>query len=331
MHWKDLRSEDEHWLGLELMVEKRLTPPSWRVEFASPWYLRISCEGAPLFWARLGAYGSGFWWLNAPAEIPSALEPLRARDVDAFVEPPGSEAWSAAWARHFAHALAQSPRSPLHEGRWWLLNGFAQMTPADPRPPHISPWAVAHDVRRYASQALASHVCWGFHPTHPLLGLKPPAALSPSRLKVWRKRARDGTLPPVLALFVSPLDGPVVLDGHHRWMAALEEEVPIPLLMLWPADVRTYSPRVDNREVVERLYLQQHSGSPEPKPISVNKLNALAIDAWGGQLSATPRTRAWPIPGRFPQWDSEVRARLDALGNRIEPEAREHLLRAPKT
>lgn len=327
LHWTDLRApHDDRWLGLELTVGKR-PAPSWRVEFASPYFLRLSCEGAPLLWARIEAWRQGFWWLSAP-EAAEALEPLRSSEVDALTEPPGSEGWYAAWARHFARALATSPRSPLHEGRWQLLRGF----PPDEGPsslpdPQVSWWAVVRSLGWYTRQPLAGFVHWGGGYTNLLLGLKAPAELSDSRLKVWRKRARDGTLPPVLALFITSLDCYVVLDGHHRWRAAIEEARPVPLLTLWPSRTRRYPPQERSRDVVERLYLQQDGGRPGDRPIGVERLNALAIEAWREQTDKAPLTRAWPLPGRFPRWDSEVRARLDALGSALPPGFREDLLR----
>lgn len=329
MHWTDLRSRDDRWLGLELTVGKR-SPPSWRVEFSSPHFLRLSCEGAPLLWARIQRFRQGVWWLSAPVTA-GALEPLRSQEVDALAEAPGSDGWYAAWARHFAQALAVSPRSPLHEGRWHLLRGF----PPDDAPPRrpaseVSWWAIVRNTQEYLRQPLADFENWGGGYTNHLIGLNPPSELSPSRLKVWRKRARDGSLPPVLALFVTSLDCYVVLDGHHRWRAALEESRPVPLLTLWPAQVWSYLPQDRDRAVVERLADQLGAGRLNARPISVERLNALALDAWGGTTGVSPLTRAWPLPGRFPQWRSEVLARLDALGSAVAPKLREDLLRAPQ-
>ncbi|MFF5517656.1 hypothetical protein [Streptomyces coeruleorubidus] len=50
--------------------------------------------------------------------------------------------------------------------------------------------------------------------------LSPPDA---PRVKAYRRRAREGTLAPVLLWFVSPLDVRLILDGHDRAVAALAE------------------------------------------------------------------------------------------------------------
>ena len=48
----------------------------------------------------------------------------------------------------------------------------------------------------------------------------------PGRVKMWRKRAREGTLPPVLVYDVSALTMFALLDGHDRYAAARAEGVP---------------------------------------------------------------------------------------------------------
>ncbi|MGV8637293.1 hypothetical protein ACV35N_35130, partial [Pseudomonas aeruginosa] len=45
------------------------------------------------------------------------------------------------------------------------------------------------------------------------------------RVKWWRKKAREGELPPVLALRLNCLDACVILDGHCRLRAGLLENV----------------------------------------------------------------------------------------------------------
>ncbi|XXF75200.1 hypothetical protein P2318_19210 [Myxococcaceae bacterium GXIMD 01537] len=327
MHWRDLRASDDRWLGLELEVVRRPAPPAWRVEYATPGCVRLVCAGHSLLWARVMPQWEGVWWLSAP-EGPRALGPLSAREVDAVSAPPGSDAWYAAWSRYFAQALASSPRSPLHEGRWRVLRGVVDPPRSGNHASDGIAWATVHDAGSYASQPPGGFVPWGGGYTHRLIGLKPPTVLSPSRLKVWRKRARVGGLPPVLALFISSLDSYVVLDGHHRWLAAIEEQQTVPILTLWCALTQTYPPLVSNRAVVERLFEARDSGPRARKPIGVSTLNALALEAWGGGTYVGPRTRAWPIEGRVARWESEVRARLSQLGREAGPELVEGLLRA---
>src|SRR5688500_5812130 len=101
MRWKELRTDDGQWLGLELTVERR-PRPEWRVEFAYPFRLRLVSQDSPLLWGRMDRYYQRLWWLTASSQAQGPLPPLQAREVDSIQEEPASSSWYAAWARHFA-------------------------------------------------------------------------------------------------------------------------------------------------------------------------------------------------------------------------------------
>jgi hypothetical protein len=295
--------------------------------------MRLVREGRPLLWARrFRTYAQGIQWLLGAEEEPSPLPPLQAREVDSVHEAPLSEPWFADWARHFARALDASPFSPLHEGTWSLKRvfPFEDAKARHGAPAEASSWerVYAHGVTDYPRQPFAEHVEWGIGWPDQLLGLKHPSRLSPSRLKVWRKRAREGTLPPVLILDVSPLSGFVVLDGHHRWMAALEEQQPVPLLTLRSVRTERYvSANPEAQQRIERIYQQHQSGHRgSSRPISVQRLNELALDAWNDKPGLLPYTRGWPLPGGRQTWSQEVRTRLSELGSAVPSELREPML-----
>ncbi|MFG2333996.1 hypothetical protein ACGFMM_30875 [Streptomyces sp. NPDC048604] len=65
-----------------------------------------------------------------------------------------------------------------------------------------------------------------------VLPLRPMPGPRDSRVKAYRKQAREGTLPPVLLWWVSGLDCHLVLDGHARLAAAIAEFIEPPLLQL---------------------------------------------------------------------------------------------------
>ncbi|MDH8458054.1 ParB/Srx family N-terminal domain-containing protein, partial [Klebsiella pneumoniae] len=52
------------------------------------------------------------------------------------------------------------------------------------------------------------------------------------RLKWWRKKCREGALPPVLVWYIAGLGSFVILDGHYRLQAAIAEEIPLSFLVL---------------------------------------------------------------------------------------------------
>ena len=144
---------------------------------------------APVLVARVqtGHYGIAYALTGA---YRSPVAPLRA----------GAARPVAGWAHEFATALQGS--GPLYAGRWVLAGGRR-----DVRPPPETGW-----------------VDW-FSGPRPVVPLREPGTAGASRVKAYRKQARDGSLPPVLVWWVSGLDCAVVLDGHDRLAAALAEGV----------------------------------------------------------------------------------------------------------
>ena len=130
-------------------------------------------------------------------------------------------------------------------------------------------------------------------------------------MKSWRKRAREGTLPPVLVHAVSALDMFVLLDGHDRFAAAVAEEVPVPWLHV---SGLTFTPRrIDPglQAVVAREVERLMTLVPAVPSASINALCANAFDdrPWPSRVCF-----GRPLAGGVRQWDQEVTRRLAALG-----------------
>lgn len=59
-----------------------------------------------------------------------------------------------------------------------------------------------------------------------------PINTDAGRLKWWRKKCREGVLPPVLVWYIAGLASFVILDGHYRLQAAIAEGIPPHFLVL---------------------------------------------------------------------------------------------------
>lgn len=114
------------------------------------------------------------------------------------------------WPHRYALWLEETGLGPLHYGRWLL-------TPRSTFAPGI--WDC--DLVQDWPDATLELLCGGGW--HGVLPLRPLPAPDASRVKAYRKHAREGTLAPVLLWWVSFLDGWLLLDGHDRAAAALAE------------------------------------------------------------------------------------------------------------
>lgn len=327
MPWHDVHSDAPGgaWIGVEWVGPRRSPePPGFRVEAASPAFMRLVAGGAPLVWARVAPDHCGYWYLRsgAPARtLPRAIPPITAAASRKVRGEQGADPWYAAWSRVFLRALQASPRSPLHAGRWWMVP-----CPTDQRDDPGSrgvgrPWPLippAAYLDQLPAQPAHELVMWDFHDALPPLSLRRLSPESDGRVKVWRKAFREGCLPPVLLLWVSGLCRYVLLDGHDRLLAAMLEGHAPPALALLP--LAESKPEVDlyQREAIthaiDQLRAAPKISLPGPKPFPVEFGNRLLIEAYDDRPSLALVSRAWPLRGGVSGWLGEVQTELRRSG-----------------
>jgi hypothetical protein len=213
-------------------------------------------------------------------------------------------------------ALVDAPATVLHAGQWCLRPVRAisadkalrhPVSPMEwefcqpPAPPHsldavlrFPPawtenwWEVLPEQKRGA-----------------VLPLRAPSSEDDGRVKSWRKRAKDGTLPPALLLYVDILAKWLVLDGHDRLHAALLEGVEPPLLGLWPS-VEEARPESAVRQEGALLgaEIQLRAGAT---PTVIDRVNRMLLRNFSWPRRGTV-TRAWPMAGGIEAWRAEVLA-----------------------
>ncbi|MEZ4393340.1 MAG: hypothetical protein R3A48_19820 [Polyangiales bacterium] len=324
MRWSDI--EDGAWRGIRAEVDRDELPPrpAWRTEVARGGRARVVAGDSVRWWARQDQRWRSITLLRGEALTPEAavVPPVRASDLRACAHAPGTVAWWRHWSRWFLRALIASPRSVMHPGAWWAtplesdeLPWLPVLDGARPRSAPSVRWSSSRRALRRVDGPPWREATWDenwcLHGSEALLPMRPASPPDRARVKSWRKRAREGTLPPVLVHFVSALDMHALLDGHDRLVAAREEGVAIPWL-------RVNALRFDRfaldpgRQAGVVAEVQRRSDANQPLPTSrVNELYLQAFD-----------DRPWPravcvgraVPGGAARWDAEVRARLDALG-----------------
>jgi hypothetical protein len=235
-----------------------------------------------------------FWRTD---EYRSFVPPLRADVGRALAGSPQR------WAHRFAQYLIESSESPLHEGRW-LLSCESPL-------PHWRHTSTSH-AEYWSSMLVEGHpdgyIDWFLHSgAWEVLPLRPVPGPDDSRVKAYRKQAREGTLPPVLLWWVSGLDCHLILDGHARLAAAIAESVEPPLLHLHRTrerdDLAAGVDEAVNRyedELARFAELRAVRGPTVPDgtatagPQLVRRLHHLE--------TAQQLTWAWPLSGGETEW-----------------------------
>lgn len=128
---------------------------------------------------------------------------------------------------------------------------------------------------------------------------------SDGRVKMWRKRAKDGTLPPLVTWWCRGLYAHVLLDGHDRVHAALLEGIKPGVIVLADASAQSKND-VEERK---RSALEQ-AATLDTIPSAANRafaMNAILRAGWDPRAEWELVTLGFPLDGGVEQWEEEVR------------------------
>jgi hypothetical protein len=254
-----------------------------------PPLVRIALGEATLAWFAPDRHWQYVAWLASPP--PHSLDvipPIRT-----------SELGSVSWPAYFARALVASVRAPVLSGRWRLAE-LGDRTPHDAETTALDPAlpftenlrmrkqlrAVGHRVLRYSRNG------W--------LPLRAPSAVDASRVKAWRKHAREGALPPLLLQWIDLLDGYLILDGHDRLLASLLEQRRPRAVALFPErDEPWASP--EERQETEAIYQRIFARDERLSKNTALRMNDRLLESWGRQRHncATPARYTPDLAERF--------------------------------
>ncbi len=324
MHWKDLDEGTWEGITVRLTADDVARAPSWSIDLAHPSAVRISSGDAVRWWGLQRRWWSGVGLLRgAPTSADDAVvRAITTDDLTAVEAAPGTVAWWRHWSRWFVRAMVASGRSPLRPGLWLLTPVIARDVGSltvvgarqvrDGQPSRWSP--VRRNIERAEGALWTDDLLdenWGLDGSYALLPMRRASRPDSGRVKSWRKRAREGVLPPVLVHYVAALTSFALLDGHDRYAAARAEGVPVPWLDVTAVNFEErFRPTSAQQAGWARQIEIVSSVSPPVPTAKINQLYQLAYDdrprpvrACYGRVLAGGRRR----------WEEEVTRRLAAL------------------
>ncbi|MEI2264960.1 hypothetical protein [Erwinia sp. CGal63] len=316
--WKDFLDRDSRWQGLELQVRQG---DGQAMEMQSGHHGRMTLQvnGKPLFWATVLKNHGGVWLVfNADHPAQQLLLPaINSAEVES-AKRAGRENWIGHWCRYFARELAR-PTPLIAPGRW-LLRPMEQIKPAAPcvlnqrlpfeqwrfQTPACSEqagisWTLySEDFPDLQAPEKVKLVDWWWGGY--LLLARYPVDPDSGRVKWWRKKSREGVLPPVLVWFIGGLASFVILDGHDRLQAALAEGVQPQFLVLSQIQEQVYTPDKEAQDrVLRSLALQQK----KPGGININAINKTLINLYDTRYTRAVTCSRAILDGK--DWEREVR------------------------
>lgn len=317
--WKDLFDRNENWQGLELTIRKKPGSPL-ALEMLSGFHGRMALQvaGETLFWASMLRDHSGVWLVfNAHhSKDQVLLPPVTSEDVE-HVKSKGELAWTREWCRYFSRQLMNAP-VPLLSLHRWLIR------PMEIKDPLTLSSSQSVPVKSWRFDSPESTGNFGFSWT--LYGEDFPDLVNPEkvrlvdwwwgeillcgrypirpdagRLKWWRKKCREGVLPPILVWYIGGLGAFVILDGHYRLQAAIVEKIPPSFLVL--SELREQQLSADQDDQARTVWaLEQQLKNPN---CSVDSVNQRLINLYDTRyLWASTHSRATLGKGNL--WLEEV-------------------------
>jgi len=144
------------------------------------------------------------------------------------------------------------------------------------------------------------------------------------RVKFWRKKVKEGTLPPIVLMHLSQLSNSIIIDGHSRLMASILENVPPKLIILYPTIEQEIKPDLKQADKRAQALVKQYKTNPNLK---LEQMNQLLISFYDDRPWLVRRTTA-KFNKDENQWNNEVKKLIEDLNlseeiDRIENEIKE--------
>ncbi|UST99064.1 ParB/Srx family N-terminal domain-containing protein [Pseudomonas siliginis] len=324
--WRDLRDLEDKWVGLSIEVNRpKSSKPPLHLQSGNNGRMKLMLNESPLFWATIATSYYGAWLVRNPRpvqlESPS-VPPIVSADVQEHFELPVQERFPR-WCRYFINQLMNNQADFLYPGHWVarpLLpavsrykpvagpDGWYFSTPAEASS-HLPNWyargeGILDNVQPHTVHWLdwdLGHLI-GLHTVDPFAG----------RLKWWRKKAREGSLPPILLWYVGGLCSYVIIDGHYRLQAALDEGVKPDFIVLSSTKAQQVKPCEATQQRVFGSLMLQNARHPK---FNVHTFNQALINTFDDRPWHWAGTHAWAGIPSDQAWCAEVTSFLTEQGN----------------
>lgn len=302
LHWKDEYDDLDQWTHLEAEILDARTP-DLRLHGGEGRRFKLVRGEASLFWGRVERGSYGAWFLrndNIWKEEDMIVSPIRSEDVE-FNTSQDSDENMASWSRFFVKSLRDSANSPLRKSTWHLSKGnhCYRFTPKR----NAITWPV-FDIHN-AFKVRPSYIDWGICGSGELLALKEEPPHDSGRVKWYKKLVKQGSCPPILAWFLRALDAYVILDGHCRLKACLDENFLPEILVLSEIKKTPVEPNVSRQESLINA-LTKRKVNWKKRPLTVEKENWLLLEAFDDRPFLTALTRSKGDRDLANSWDQEV-------------------------
>lgn len=287
LYWKDITTPANKWRGIEITVNNTsIHPSTFHIESCSKQFFSLTYENEILFWARqhYTHYGVALIKNNEPLYTIPIISHIRSREIEKRKDLVGVEKFKS-WSKFFIQSLNRKDNHFFTEGKWLIApfsgNAYNQFYWDYHIEKEMEKSEIDKSIFDALNQDTFQYLSW-FNTPHQAIryiGLK-HVDDNDGRLKWWQKKAKEGTLPPILIYYISGLDGYVVIDGHYRLRAAQLENILPDVIVLSTYKVEKYPIDPNRQQNILKSLKQRQNNIRKIDKMDVTKINNILIDAY---------------------------------------------------
>lgn len=278
MYWEDRYSDNDIWAELRIFNIDG-SSPYLKLYSGGQRRLKLELGKESVLWGAVDGGHLAAWTLieyNRTAE--DIVPPIHSSSVKVLAY--SDDQYYSYWSRYFARVLfnGQSKlgfrQASLRKGKTSLTKQENLLFPFYQRqvsPPNIYDFEEVFEKNRYIETDW--HTYSG---DMGLMALKKKVPENHGRLKYWMKTVRSQSCPPILVMFIHPLDKFIILDGHLRLQAFLAQGVEPQFLVVSPFIDHEMPERKEFQDRFMRGVNRRLSRKTKRK-LSVKELNELII------------------------------------------------------
>ncbi|WP_397432193.1 hypothetical protein [Pseudomonas chlororaphis] len=334
IYWRDIEDLAGNWNGLGVDVKHPASgKPNLRLLSGNNRRMQLVLGDQTLLWGTMSRCLYGVWLVrnHLLEQLPQTLVgPIDSPQVEQQIRLDPALRLKA-WSRFFVQQLMQHQPDFFYPG-YWLVRALRPESLKPMRPllsgteawyfkggedalSHMPQWAIygrnildnrQAGAARWVELGESGGAVVGLHAVDPHSG----------RLKWWRKKAREGSLPPILLWYVSGLSCHLILDGHYRLQAAIDENLPPQFLVLSSPRLFSYRPNPqEQQKVLGALQMQI-----QRKNLETVRFNQLLISTFDDRPYHGFGSQSWAGIASEKVWVDQVSAILNERGDTDELE-----------
>ncbi|MTG98929.1 ParB/Srx family N-terminal domain-containing protein [Myroides albus] len=219
-YWKDIVDDNQQWKALELTVEG-LTKPTMQLLSGHNLKTKLVYNQIPLFWAKNKQY----YYVDIIRTFSNdsrLLGSITSQDIEQRKDLNNANYFKS-WIVYFIERMLAT-NTHFFNNSLWQFKGYSKF---------ISHSCYCESIVKSSSFSIYDKVYWG----NDLIYSRQVDEYS-GRFKWWRKKAIEGTLPPVFAWYIPSLGGYWIIDGNYRLRAAILEKKEISVVLAYSGEYR---------------------------------------------------------------------------------------------